>query len=227
MNCLEFHRAKLADPRRLSPDADSHAAQCAACTAFAATVDEAERDLQRVTAVPVPEGLADRVLLRVHGARPAWRAWALAASVLLAVLLGVGAWLYEPAASAHYARLAIEHVQHEPESLTTQRDPRELGDLIATTGGRLKEPLGKVRYVRLCPVEHGTGWHIVFETPEGVATLFIVSGQEVPAMQRASNGGWNALARPAGRGYYAVVTPSAQKTAYVDRLIRERIDWKT
>lgn len=226
MNCLEFHRAKLADPRRLTPEAKAHAAQCAACGAFAAGVDETERELERVTAVAVPDGLADRVLLRVQGRRPAWRAWALAASVLLAVALGAGALLYEPARAGHLALDAIEHVAMEPASLTTvHRDPRDLDELIRLTGGKLKQPLGDVRYVKLCPVEDGTGWHIVFETPEGLATLFIVPGKALSATQHASNSEWNALARPTRSGYYAVVTPSARKTAYVDRMIRERIDW--
>src|SRR5207248_2493776 len=97
--------------------------------------------------------------------------------------------------------------------------------LIRTSGGRLKAPLGNVRYVKLCPVEGGTGWHIVFETPEGLATLLIITGQSLGAMQHASSTEWSALARPTHRGYYAVVTPSAQATAQIDRLVRERIDW--
>lgn len=227
MNCLEFHRAKLADPRRLSPEARLHAGGCAACAAFAASVDEAERDVERTVAVAVPEGLADRVLLRVHGGRRAWRPWALAASVFLAVALGAAALWHEPPAGPQ-ARLAIEHVATEPESLTTvQRDARELEDFIRATGGTVKEPLGKLRYAKLCPVENGTGWHIVFETPEGVATLFLVAGQKLAAPQRASSGEWSALARPTTTGYYAVVTSSPRKTDYVDRMIRERIDWNT
>ena len=226
MNCLEFHRAKLADPRRLSPEARSHAGGCASCAAFAASVDEAEREIEHTVSVPVPEGLADRALLRAHGTRRAWRPWALAASVVLAVAIGAAAPLHEPAGPQ--ARLAIQHVAAEPESLTTlHRDLRELEDFVRATGGKVKEPLGKLRYAKLCPVENGTGWHIVFETPEGPATLFLVAGQKLPAAQRASSGEWNALARPTGRGYYAVVTSSAQKTAYVDRMLRERIDWST
>jgi hypothetical protein len=227
MNCLEFHRAKLADPRRLSPEARSHAAQCAACGAFAASVDDAERDLERAAAVAVPEGLADRVLLRVQGGRRAWRPWALAASVLLALGIGAAVLLQEPASGAQ-ARLAIQHVAAEPESFSMlQPNPRELDELVRLAGGRLKQPLGAVRYVKLCPVDNGTGWHIVLETPEGLATLFLVAGQKLAAPQRASSGEWNALAQPTASGYYAVVTPSAQKTAYVERMIRERIEWNT
>lgn len=227
MNCLDFHRATLADPRRLAPEAQAHAAQCAACSAFAKSVDEAERDLERSLSVPVPEGIADRALLRVGGGRPAWKTWALAASLLLAVALGAGVFFYEPAAAQRYARQAIEHVAMEPESLTTVKaaDANALAELIRASGGTLKAPLGAVRFVQLCPVDRGTGLHIVFETPEGLATLLIVPGQPLQKLQHASSTGWAALARPAGRGHYAIVTPSAHKTAAIDRLVRERIDW--
>ena len=226
MNCLEFHRAKLADPRRLSPEAKVHAAQCVACVAFARSVDEAESDLERAVATPVPEGFADRILLRVRGGRAAWVPWALAASVMLAVALGIGALLYmEP--GERYALQAIEHVAAEPESFSTVKADaaQALDELIRASGGRLKAPLGNVRYVKLCPVEAGAGLHIVFETPDGLATLLIVPGQRLARLEQASSREWNALAQPTQRGYYAVVTPSAQQTARVDRLVRESIDW--
>jgi hypothetical protein len=227
MNCLEFHRAKLADPRRLPPDAQAHVGDCAACAAFAASVDEAEREVQRTLATTVPDGLADRILLRVHGTRPAWKAWALAASVVAGVALAAAALLYRPAPAEHYARAAIEHVAMEPESFhqVNAGDEHALQELLRASGARLKAPLGAVRYVKLCPVETGTGLHIVFETPQGLATLLIVPGQPLAGLEQASADQWNALARPAGRGYYAIVTPSAPATAQADRLVRERIEW--
>ena len=227
MNCLEFHRLKLADPRRLSADAQAHAQSCPGCLAFARSVDETEAQLQQALATPVPEGLADRVLLRRHSsARGAWHAWALAASVTLGIALGVG--YFRSAPSDVHARLMIEHVVMEPESFTKvhNADAEAFGSLLRDFGGTLKEPLGRIRYVKLCPVEDGTGWHIVFETPDGLATLLLVPDKRVSAKSAASASGWNALVQPVPRGYYAVVTASSEATDRIDRVIRERIDWK-
>ncbi len=157
----------------------------------------------------------------------AWRAWTLAASVVLAVAVGLS-FVREPKNAAdQYARLAIEHVMMEPESLTTVRnaDPPALRTIVQEFGGTLKAPPGTIRYIRLCPVEDGTGWHIVFETPEGLATLILVPEKPLRATQSASAGGWNAMARPAGRGYYAIVTASAAATSRFERTVEERIDW--
>lgn len=231
MNCLEFHREKLADPRRLTQPALAHERECASCAAFARGVDENERALERALATPVPEGLAERALLRTRtGSRLVWRRRVLAAAgIVAAVSLGI-ALFREPAQPPdRYARLAVEHVTMEPESLTTLRnaDPGALQAAIRNFGGVLNAPLGQVRYVRLCPVEDGFGWHIVFDTPEGLATLILVPGKRLDAIQAVSAGGWTALARPTGRGYYAVVTASAAATSRVDQLLRARIDWST
>src|SRR5438270_15750 len=110
MNCLDFHRAKLADPRRLTDEARLHVQACPECAAFASSVDEGERHLAEALASPVPDGLAERIILRSRARAPAWRAWAIAAGILLAV---AAAFFYAGEsrnAGDQYARLATEHV---------------------------------------------------------------------------------------------------------------------
>jgi uncharacterized protein DUF3379 len=227
VNCLEYRRMKLSDPRRLPPEAQAHERECAQCLAFAREVDEAEAAVAEALAVHVPEGLSERVLLRRRPARWWWAPWGLAAGLVLA-----GAIAFHPfkaAAPDGYAKLAIEHVVMEPESFTTEQnnDPAMLRSAVHSFGGTLKEPIGRVRYIRLCPVEEGTGWHIVFETPEGLATLILVPDKRIASAGGADASGFDALVQPAPRGYYAIVTASRGNTVAVDRLVRQHIDWKT
>lgn len=230
MNCLEFRRLKLAEPKRAGEEARAHASECPACLAFARGVDESEALLERALAVPVPEGLADRVLLRQGGRSRASRwAYALAASFVLAVAAGVFVATRETDSANHHARIAIEHVREEPESLTTvyNADPERLSAIVREFGGTLREPLGRVRYIKLCPVEQGSGWHIVFETPQGLATLILVPDRPIGAGATASLGRFTARVEPARGGYYALVTDSAASTSEVGRLLKQRIDWRT
>lgn len=229
MNCLEFRREKLADPRRLSPEAMAHMDECAACRGFAAEIDDNEARLAAALAVPVPEGLTERIILRRKtGTRSSPRLWAMAAAVLLTLTFGFRQWRDFPAQD--YARLAIEHVMHEPESFTTTRlaDPQLFRTVMHHFGGELQAPLGKVRYMKLCPVPGGTGWHIVFETDDGqLATLILIPARRMQAQsERATVGGWNALARPGGQGYYAVITQSPETLVRVDELVRLRVRWR-
>ena len=228
MNCLEFRREKLADPRRVSAKAQAHAGGCPTCMAFAREVDETELALDRALLVPVPEGLADRIIFQSRNPHRAWRAWALAAGMLLAVALGLSFWNTERN-SQEYARVAIEHVMMEPESLTTvrQSDPDAFRAIVHNLGGAVKELPGRVRYIRLCPIEGGFGWHIVFETPDGLATLFIVPGKNPKAVQSASVGGLNAAVHPTRGGYYAIVTASPAATSRFYDSLRESIVWRT
>jgi len=226
MNCLDFRREKLADPRRLSAAATAHVGECPTCHAFAHEVDEAEQALDRALQTHVPEGLADRIIFRSRRPRIAWRAWALAASLLAAV--GVGFFLGTSRQPADiYARLAIEHVVMEPESLTTVQtaDPKAFQAVVQAFGGTLKELPGKIRYIKLCPVEDGMGWHVVFETPEGLATLILVPGKRLSRFETATAGKWSALARPVQGGYYAIVTESPAATSSFEKMLRERLIW--
>jgi len=226
MNCLHFRREKLADPRRLGAAAQAHASECPACAAFAREVDENEQALDRALAVPVPEGLADRILFRARRRHAAWRLWGLAASVLIAPVIGFR--LFESGAKAdEYARLAIEHVLLEPESLAVVRnpDPQAFRAMVQDFGGSVKDLPGDIRYMRLCPFEDGLGWHVVFKTPEGMATLFLVPGKRPKAVQSAATDGWSAVVHPAPKGYYAVVTASKSATSRFLQMLRECIVW--
>ena len=229
MNCLEFRREKLCDPRRLSAEALTHAASCPTCAAFAAEVDESEQALDRALQAPVPDGFADRIIFESKRPRPAWRVWALAAAIVLAVALGfLLSGTFTPGRDL-YARLAIQHVAMEPESLTTVRyaDPDVFREVVEDFGGSLKEMPGKIRYIRLCPVDGGVGYHLVFETPDGLATLILVPGKKLARTESASSGGWSALARPVRGGYYVIVTAAAATTARFDRMLRDCIVWNT
>jgi hypothetical protein len=229
MNCLEFRRDKLADPRRLSPEAAAHLNDCAACRGFAAEVDENEARLAAVLDVPVPEGLAERIILRRKTqTRFSPRLGMLAASLVLTFAFGLHQW--KDAGSQEYARLAIEHVMHEPESFTSTRlaDPELLRRVMHTFGGEMQASLGRVRYMKLCPVPEGTGWHIVFETEQGqLATLILIPAKRMKTdSEQAQVGGWNAVARPGGQGFYAVIADSPDNLAKADELVRQRVRWR-
>lgn len=229
MNCLQFRREKLADPRRISAEAAQHVAGCPQCQVFARRVEEGEERLVEALQVAVPEGLADRVLLAVRGGRRLrLKLMALAATVVLAA--GIGLVWWKDAASPEHAMMAIEHVMHEPESFVTTKNanPDFFRQIMHEFGGELDAPLGRIRYIKLCPINGGAGWHIVFETEHGLATLLLVPGDRMGRRtEQASIGGWTALARGGGKGFYALITNSAETLAALDQMVKQHVRWKT
>lgn len=229
MNCFEFRRLKLADPRRLSPQAADHAGQCGHCRAFAAEVDDNEARLAGVLLVPVPEGLTERITLqRKNRSKLPYRLSALAAGVMLTLAVGVGFWI--DFLNGEHAREAIRHVMDEPESLTTTRlaDQEVFRRVMHTFGAQGGDTIGRVRFIKVCPVPEGTGWHIVLDTEHGLATLILVPTSKARVRQaEAAMAGWKARAEPGGKGYYAIITRSDESLEAVSRMFKQRVRWRS
>lgn len=229
--CLDFRRAKLADPRRLSIEAEEHLIGCPACQTFARRVNEGERRLARALEVPVPDGLAERILLGVHNrnarGRQSYRLWALAATVVLTISVGYSHWF--DLREHDYAEEALLHVIQEPETLhaSATLNDAALSTVLAKFGAHMREPIGVLRAVKVCPTPEGTGWHIVFDTPQGRATLLLFPHVKThgPTLLQASMDGMDAVAAPGGTGYYAVVADSRQAASAVRAELLQKIEW--
>jgi hypothetical protein len=180
--------------------------------------------------VPVPEGLAERILFRSGTPRSSWRTWAVAASVLAAFAAGFLAGVSRPAGDADvYARLAIEHVSMEPESFTSVEpaDAKTFQAIVQNFGGSVKQLPGRMVYFECCPDKDGVVWHAVFETEHGLATLILVPGKRPAHPETAATARWNALAEPVRGGYFAIVTGSPAGTAAFEKTLRASVVWET
>ncbi|HMM72810.1 MAG TPA: DUF3379 family protein [Rhodocyclaceae bacterium] len=239
MNCLQYRREKLADPRRGTDASRAHEEACPACRAFARRLDVFEDRLAEVVRVPVPEGLAERALLGARRQRArSLRAWALAASVLIAAL---AIWPGRvPPPEFEYAHVGIEHVSSQDEpgarrALATAHgeasaDPRQFQSILAGLGAHVQGRLGEILYIHLCPLPvGGTGWHFVLDTEAGRATVILVPPPHVRPQagpSQAHFAGYSAWSEPSGTGVqWIVVADTPGVTAAVARLMRERVSW--
>lgn len=234
MNCFEFRRLILADPRRRTEERQAHLARCGRCAALAAEVEGVETALHDAAAVPVPEGLAERVLLRRTMSRSARAGmWALAASVIVAV--GVGAYFYagpgvqgedQVVAAAvlgerHPAVAAINYVvDHESRLLreTPVLDTAVVRQALAHLGLKLPKTVA-MRYLGKCPVPGGIGEHVVLETEFGHVTLILVPNQPIAPRVIVADRKLTALAAPVRTGGYILVTDSIDKVKQAERLL--------
>lgn len=227
MNCIEIRRLALISPRSLNAEQIAHWQSCAGCAEFAERMRTLEESLEAKLRIPVPEGLADRVLLNTRTRRSRrFSVWALAASLLFAVGIGIS-WLQ--VSEQPLAEEVIAHVLAEPETLNASQEvpSSELAAAFESYGGRLKGPIGKVSYLGYCKMPGGIGRHIVLDTPYGVATvIFAPPSNSTEARSELTQQGLSAVVIPVGRGHVGIVADSPQHADEVEKLITTQVSWR-
>jgi hypothetical protein len=232
MNCFEFRRLIFAEPRRLLSEQKQHMEQCAACATLAKEMDGFETKIHEALRVPVPEALAERILLRHKTVRPPRRlgfsfgGWALAASLVVAIAVTFHFDQRTPdeqpqvmaaasLGSNHPAVAAINYVlDNEPKLIKENRTGDMAVLLSALEKMKMKLPADgtTVRYLGKCPVPNGEGDHVVLNTPFGRASLILVPDQLFAASVVVADRSMLALAAPtrSRHGSLILVTDSVK-----------------
>ena len=184
--------------------------------------------------VPVPEGLAERVLLRhkTHGPSR-WSTLALAASLLVAV--GVAFYSHEvprqgdeivsaQLSGAHqHAVAAISYVlDHEPQLLKENRagDPKVMHAALSELGLSLPANIGSVRYLGNSVLPDGSrGEHVVLQTPYGHVTLFLMPEVFLASRVAVSDRNRQAIVAPRRDGCYILIADSSQTLERVEAML--------
>ncbi|MBK8286192.1 MAG: DUF3379 family protein [Ahniella sp.] len=184
MDCLEFRRELAAQPQHLGVEATRHRAECRACAEAWQRAIGFEQRLHHVMAVPVPEGLADRILLRQttvtrQGTRVARQGWTrIAAGLVMAIgVAGVGyLGLRSPDS---LASASVAHLSHEPFALdrTEPIPAAEVARAFADSGVALKAPLTQVTYLVHCPLNGKRSLHLVVRAEGQAVTAMYVPGE--------------------------------------------------
>jgi hypothetical protein len=230
MNCFEYRKLTLADPRVRTPEQERHLAECASCAGFMRESAGFEARLHDAIDVPAPEALTERVLLRRQARRSGLHVWALAATVLVA--FGLGYFLRElsvgegervlqgdAVGGSHAAVSAIVYViEYEPRLLQEGRtgDPAALRRAVERLGMRIPEGVTP-RYLGPCPVPGGTGEHLVLKTPKGKATLILTPDQAFASRVVVSHRDQMAIAAPRGSGGYVLVGEQLEQLKRLER----------
>ncbi|HEY6125439.1 MAG TPA: DUF3379 family protein [Steroidobacteraceae bacterium] len=193
------------DPHGQSPELEAHLATCAACTRFRTETLALDARLRAAFELP----LAQFRKPPAKAAPPA-RRFALAASVVLALLVGGGAWLFRP--SSALAAEIVEHVEHEPGSWQGHDpvSPEVLAAVLARAGVRYDSRL-PVTYASPCPFRGHIVPHLVVQTDRGPLTVMVLDHVKSDAEGKFSEGEYRGIVMPAGSGSIAVVARKGQE----------------
>ena len=219
MNCLEFRRLILADPRRLGAEAAEHAGQCAGCKEFHARALDEEALLAGALRVAVPEGLHARILDRTAAARRRVRWLALAASVVFAVAiaLAVGWTRNDELALAGINFVVFEEAQSIADATPT--DWKALVRLAREMDVSLPDQLGEMQYICVYPFSAGAAHHLLVKTPLGKVTLLLIPDRAVGARAAGAAYGLNAAVLPGAKGTILIIGDSPRSVQRAEMLL--------
>lgn len=218
MNCEELRTRVGAEPSTTQPEVLEHIAGCAECTRYREELQAMDRLIYRALAVDAP---TDKSASRSHRKQSTTRAWRMAASVLITVLVGTMAlWLLSPRESI--AAEAIAHVQHEQFSLVRTSatvDQQQLEKILAAARLRLKPGAARVSYAQSCPFRGQRVPHLVVQTEQGPVTALVVT--HVPTQQREhiDEDGFQGDIIPAPRGVIVVLGQNVPVDAVAQTLL--------
>jgi len=189
------------DPHDLTPVLSAHLSTCAACTRFRTETIALDARLRAALELPLAEF---RKTAPAAAPAPA-RRFALAASVLLAIFVGAGSWLFWPQPAL--AGDVLEHVKHEAASWDAHDvlSPEQLAEVLRVAGVKFDSSMPVV-YAMACPFHGRRVPHLVVQTPDGPMTVMLLAHEKVAGRQEFSEDGYQGLLLPAGEGSVAVLT---------------------
>lgn len=231
MNCLDYRRALGADPRHEAAEMTTHRRECAACAQAQARALGQELELRRALDVPVPAGLADRILLaqttsmRVHHRhRRGISASVAAAAVLALAAVGAGWWALR---AQSLAPLVVDHIAREPEAFAAHPllDAPTLREHFAERGVMLAtDPPSGVGYAANCPVGAYKSVHMVMSERNGPVTVFYLAGHREQARTEFSEEDLRGRVVPMGEGTLVLVARSGDGFDAIERDWRRSIE---
>lgn len=219
MNCLDFRRAIGADPRGLNTEAHVHKASCSRCADALERALGFERTLSAAIAIPVPEGLAERILLRqtttaIHEPEPRrFAIWQMAAGIALSV--GLAAFLGQRylATPEALTTLAVAHLTHEPFALSSRAavPEAEVRKMFASLGAPLLGSPGAVHYLNDCPLGGQMSVHMVLQRDSGPVTAMFVPAVAAATRQEFEQAGVRGRSLPVGHGNLILLAADARE----------------
>jgi hypothetical protein len=241
MDCAAYRRAMMADPR--DPDAGlrEHRESCRDCSLFTEGLLRFETRLERALRVDLPvhaDTVAQVVPLRAaaalrarHGP-PHRKSWfAMAASVLLAVVVAGGLWL--SAAGPSLAADVVTHMEGEPQAWRRTDEPVQsalLQDALRDAHLRLAPAAGIVSYAQSCRFRGHHVPHLVIQTESGPVTVMVLVHEHVRKMVRFDEQGYRGVIVPVARhGSLAVLTrgpeTDQQTIDHIAARVQGSLDW--
>jgi hypothetical protein len=187
MDDITFRRTIYVDPFTQDPEVIEAAKNDPKKQAFWEEVRAMESALEQAMDIPVPEDLADKLILRqsmndfkAHKQRRPWYL-ALAASVVLASVLTVGVITQSGHDFKSDVFAHMSHVSYEVNK-GGNVDLDMVNDKLASYNGTVSEGLGDIVSANYCYLDSIKSLHLIIKGETGLSSLFVVPSEVSPTL---------------------------------------------
>jgi hypothetical protein len=226
VTCDEARLQIGAEPGASTPGLEEHLQACAACRQFRDEMRALDANIRRAMEEP-PELALPRPAAPSPAWRrpPAWRQWALAASVALATFAVLAVWLLRP--SDTLARAVVAHVEAEPESWLAQQhvSTADIDAALRRSGVQLDITSGTITYAQSCWFRGHYVPHLVMQTASGPTTILLLRHEPVAARRTFHEDGMSGVLVPSGEGSIAVLARGSAGVEQVAQAMQQDVHW--
>ena len=215
MDCLEFRRELLIDPRTDHAEFLAHARVCAGCAQAQQRALAFEAALKSALAIAPPPQLAEAVLLRQATAQQRSRLrlrrggalLALAAGVVLA--FGIGLRLE----AQPLPELAVRHLEGEAFVLSKTQAvaDADVRSAFARLGIKIGDLPADISWIGCCPVGRYAAVHLVMQQGGGPVTVLFLTDDRNEARQDFAREGWLGRSVPLAHGTLVLLAHDARR----------------
>jgi hypothetical protein len=210
-SCTQARLQIGAEPQASSPELRRHLETCGACRSCQSEMVALDADLRTALLlgptlpVPKPRPVRPRPMRPAPAARTP-RVWAMAASVVLAVLGGLLLWIAH--VPAGLARDLGAHVAWESRSWSGSQvvSADSLGSVLKAAHVELVSGQDQVTFAQVCYIHGHWVAHLVVRTTQGPVAVLILPDEPVHATHAFHAAGLTGVLLPAAHGSIAVLT---------------------
>jgi len=216
MNCIDVHRKLTTTPSTQDELILAHLAHCTACANFAKSMNDFDQTLHTAANVDVPDGLAERILLKQSFAQQhqqratRFKLYAIAASLLLVVTVSLNMNNLNSVLNNTLSLedVAINHVNDERHHLNDRENIQlaKLNSVLQPFNIAFKDKIGQINYAGACPIRNSRGVHIVLQKENETATLLVMPGEYITKRTSRIKGDFKTIIIPTQNGSIAIVT---------------------
>ena len=237
MNCDQYRQAVAAEPS--FDGAAEHVSDCAECRAFRDEMRALDADIANALrldppALTLPElpsvDTQDKVVsLASRRSPPKARWFALAASVMLAAVIGIRMF----AVGVDNISLADEvlaHLDHDPAALVVSTTPVSDEALTKAVPGNLAHmdhSAGLITYAQSCEINGKTVPHLVIQGELGPITILLMPDEKIRAAQTLDGDNVHGVLLPVGNGSIAIIGVREEPLERIEKSVLSSVAWST